>query len=60
MWVRLSSQQLLRTFAHPFRHPRAAETPVVKEILQQTEVGIPEAPAQKEVIAQARVQVFDH
>ena len=60
MWVRLPGQQLLRTFPDPFRHPRPHETSVIKKKLQRAQVGITQAPTQKEVIAQARVEIFDH
>jgi hypothetical protein len=60
MRVGLGSQQLFRTFALAFSHPRADKTAVIKEELQQAQIGITEAAPQKEVIAQARIEIFDH
>jgi len=51
MWMRLSSQQLFRTFSRPLRYPRPDKTTVVTEELQQAEIGIAEALAQEKVIA---------
>jgi hypothetical protein len=47
----LFRQQLLRTFADPFRHLRPHEAAVIQKVLQKAQVGIAQTPAQEEVIA---------
>jgi len=51
MWVRLAGEQFCGAFTYPFRHPRPDEAAVIKKVLKQAQVGIPQAPAQEEIIA---------
>ena len=51
MRMGLASQQLLWALSDPLRHPRPDKTTVVTEELQQAEIGVAEALAQKKVIA---------
>ena len=55
----LASHQLGRTFIDSLRDPAAQEAAMVQEELQQVEVRAAELAAQREVVAQPRVQVLD-
>ena len=54
-----SRHQLGRTFADSLRDPAAQKTTMVQEELQQVQVRAAELAAQREVVAQSRVQVLD-
>ena len=51
MRMRLARQQLLGAFPHSFRYPRASETAVVTEELEQAQVSISETASEEKVIA---------
>ena len=59
MRVVLTSHQLGRTFTDSLRDPAAQKTAVVQEEPQQVQVRAAELAAQREVVAQSRVQVLD-
>ena len=54
-----TGHQLRWTFANALRDPAAQKAAVVQEELQQVEVRGAELAAQREVVAQSRVQVLD-
>ena len=54
-----TGHQLGRIFTDSLRDPAAHKAAVVQEELQQVQVRAAELAAQREVVAQPRVQVFD-
>ena len=59
MGVLSAGHQLGRTFTDSLRDPAAQEAAMVQEELQQFQVRAAELAAQREVVAQPRVQVLD-
>ena len=54
-----TGHQLGRTFTDSFQDPAAHKAAVVQEELQQVQVRATELAAQRKVVAQPRIQVFD-
>ena len=59
MGMVLSAHQLSRAFTDPLRDPAAQVAPMVQEKLEQVQIRATELAAQREVIAQPRIRVFD-
>ena len=59
MRMALASHQLRRTFPDAFGSPAAQEAAMVQEELEHAQVLSAELAAQREVVAQLRIQVFD-